>query len=299
MTLGEYLAIWLETYVEPFRRPSTVACYDRAARTLPRELTQRQLTELDGLNIQRALNHKALKHPRAAQLQFAMLHAALKRAQRLRLVDESPMMAVDKPLHKARKATVLSAEELRQYLSVAKNERVYPLLLCIALLGLRRGEALALTWSAISGEALRIEQQRLRQPGKGLQLVSLKSESSRRTLPIAPELRRDLDEWRQRQQVYAIGGYVCDATPEALAKAHKRVIAAAKLPAVTLHGLRHTMAALLAASGTPIKVLQGILGHAQYKLTADLYADHLTPEAFRYDLAKMAQVCNYQATGRV
>lgn len=294
MNTGEYFAIWLETYIEPFRRPSTAACYRRAIDALPPALLELPLSSVDGLTLQRAINAKARKHPRAAQLQYTALHAALKKAEDLRLIDYDPMKAVEKPLHKAKKAVILNAEQLRRYLIAARSERVYPLLLLIALCGLRRSEALGLTWGAIRDNRVWIQQQRLRVPGIGLQAAPLKSDSSNRVLPLAPQIVHELALWRAAEGIRAYSGWVCDTTPETLAKAHKRVLAAERLPPVTLHGLRHTMATLMAADGTAIKVLQGILGHSQYRLTADLYADHLTEDLYAGDLSRMAtKICSF------
>ena len=89
-------------------------------------------------------------------------------------------------------------------------------------------------------------------------------------------------------RVRSIAGWVCDTTPEALRKQHQIALAVANLPPVTLHGLRHSMATAAAADGCPIKVLQGILGHARYQLTADLYADHLQPENYAPSMASLA-----------
>ncbi|MEG2596711.1 MAG: tyrosine-type recombinase/integrase, partial [Ruthenibacterium sp.] len=86
----------------------------------------------------------------------------------------------------------------------------------------------------------------------------------------------------------SIGGYVYDATPDALYHAHKRAIVSAGVPYVTPHGLRHSVASSMAATGTPIKVLQALLGHSRYQLTADLYADHIGIDAYRADMATFA-----------
>lgn len=52
-------------------------------------------------------------------------------------------------------------------------------------------------------------------------------------------------------------------------------VARVYLPAVTLHGLRHSVASAAVLSGVPVKSVQGWLGHASYAITADLYANHL------------------------
>ena len=44
------------------------------------------------------------------------------------------------------------------------------------------------------------------------------------------------------------------------------------LPPVTIHGLRHTSATLLIASGTNIRTISARLGHSQTSTTMNIYA---------------------------
>lgn len=44
---------------------------------------------------------------------------------------------------------------------------------------------------------------------------------------------------------------------------------------MTLHTLRHSAATLLLSMGVPLKVIQEILGHSSYSITADIYTDVL------------------------
>jgi TDG/mug DNA glycosylase family protein len=69
------------------------------------------------------------------------------------------------------------------------------------------------------------------------------------------------------------------------------LLAAAALPRVTLHDLRHSYATLSLRSGVPLKVVSEVLGHAGVGITADLYShvseDMQVPlvEAFTRSLA--------------
>lgn len=294
MLVGEYLDLWLDTYVKPFRAPSTAEGYRRAIDALPVQLLRMELTHLNGLHIQGAINRKACRHPRAAQLIYAMLSVAMHRAVRLRLIEANPMDGVDKPKHKAKRTDILTPEQLGQYLAAAASDEHYPLLLIMSTCGLRRGEALGLTWAAIDGDLLHVRQQRIKVQGMGLQVRPLKSHASNRDIPLPPVVIDQLRTWNQR----SLGGWIVDSTPDRLYHAHLAIIQAAQLPRISLHALRHSMAAAMAADGTPIKILQGILGHSHYQLTADLYADHLRPEAYRADLFRLSETVfgsiNYQ-----
>lgn len=285
MLTGNYLVQFLDAFVVPFRAPNTAACYRRAFQSLPASVLRTELPAITGLQLQAAINQQARTHPRAAQLTYTALHVAMARAVALGLLARSPMEGCQKPQHHAAKAAVLTADQLAQYIQTARAEAAYPLLLLMATCGLRRGEALGLRWDAVdlAKGVLHIRVQRMR-VHHGYQLRPLKSASSLRSLPLPAAVVRELAAIGVR----SFSGYVCDMTPEALAKAHRRVLDRAGLPRVTPHGLRHSMATAAAAQGCPMKILQAILGHSKYELTANLYADHLDADALAPHLASLA-----------
>lgn len=277
MLVGEYLDQYIDAFVRPFRAPNTMNCYRRAFQSLPVTVFGTDLQQLTGLQLQAAINNQARKHPRAAQLTFACLSAAMKKAVQLGMLQHNPLQGCLKPVHHAAKAAVLTPEQLAAYIDAARAEPTFPLLLLMATCGLRRGEALGLRWDRVDLQngVLQIDQQRMR-VHHGYQLRPLKSKASRRALPLPPPISEELRLIRVR----SFSGFVVDTTPEALARAHGRVLDRAQLPHVTPHGLRHSMATAAAAQGCPMKILQGILGHSKYELTANLYADHLSVDAY-------------------
>lgn len=290
MLTGDYLQLWLDTYITPRKRPNTAACYRRAIDALPLAVLRCELTDLNGLQLQAAINHQAARYPRAAQLTYTALHVAMGKAVALHLVPYSPMDGVEKPDHTPVRTAILTVEQLPAYLSAARSVPSWPLLLVMATCGLRRGEALGLTWAAVDWQAgtLAVTQQRGRVAGRGMQTAALKTGASARVLPLAGPVARELAAWRAGQAV--LTRWVLDTTPERLARDHASALAAAGLPHVTLHGLRHSMATAAAETGAPIKLLQGVLGHSSYKLTADLYADHVRPVAYGAVLDTMARM---------
>lgn len=289
MLTDDYLKLWLETFIVPRRRANTVACYRRAIDGLPQHVLQRELDQLNGLQLQAAINQQAARYPRAAQLTYTTLRLAFGKALALHLVARNPLDGVEKPEHSARKTAILSADQLPGYLAAARSVQGWPLLLLMATCGLRRGEALGLTWAAVNWQAgtLAITQQRGRVAGRGMQTAALKTRASARVLPLAGPVARELTAWRAAQSV--LTRWVLDTTPERLARDHAAALAAAGLPHVTLHGLRHSMATVAVEAGAPIKLLQGILGHSSYKMTADLYAAHLHSAAFTSAMDSVAR----------
>lgn len=63
--------------------------------------------------------------------------------------------------------------------------------------------------------------------------------------------------------------------PQAFSEAFERHAAAAKLPKLSLHGLRHTFATVALRAGVHPKVVSERLGHASVAFTLDTYTDAL------------------------
>ncbi len=64
--------------------------------------------------------------------------------------------------------------------------------------------------------------------------------------------------------------------PDTVTKRLRRLVRAAGLPWVKLHGLRHTHATLMLEAGVNIKIVQERLGHSSIAITGDVYS-HVTP----------------------
>lgn len=273
MTLGEWLETWLSLYVDPSGlAESTKACYHRAVNAIPTALASHDLTTLTALDLMPWLVSVARTHPRAAQLNRAMASKALKTARKLGLcpgcvIDQDTL---PKAPHRPKQTQILTIEQARTYLQAAKASPCYPLL-ALCLCGLRRGEALGARWSDLQDGYLMVTRQRIR-INRAYKVAPLKTSRSERGIRLPEQLLRELELCPR-----AITGWIVDTTPEKLQKEHRRILAMCRLPNVTLHGLRHTFAAAAAEQGRPMKHLQMALGHSKVKLTADLYADHLSP----------------------
>lgn len=75
--------------------------------------------------------------------------------------------------------------------------------------------------------------------------------------------------------------------PSSVEVSFERIRQAASLPAdLTVHALRHTYASILAARGVPAQWIQQQLGHANFRVTMDLYGGWL--QALRPELAALA-----------
>lgn len=195
--------------------------------------------------------------------------------------------ALVKPLPSKRpELTTLSGEQVQKLLSATAGD---PLAIAwqLACHGLRRGELAALRWDGVDLDAntLSIIDARLATAG-GSSTGEPKTASSRRTLPLPPELADALRRERKRQKQLRLqvgprwpdsGLVVVDDLgqpphPDTLTHAWRKALAAAKLPHVRLHDARHSCATLMHLSGVPAAVIAAWLGHTDARFTLATYA---------------------------
>lgn len=221
-------------------------------------------------------------YTRQAQLVQILVGAALKDAVRQRIIPWNPMDCVDRIQHKSKLTPWLTPDQSAQLLRSAREagDPLYPAWLLGLCCGLRRGEILGLKMSDVDFSAgwIHIRRQLVRVDGK-LMETTPKSAASIRDIPL-PEVLSDQLRFLARERIIL-------ATPDGLQAALDDACARANVPRITLHGMRHSMAAVAATEGIAIKDLQEIMGHAQYSTTADVYA-HVDRTAVRKAAGRVA-----------
>lgn len=61
-----------------------------------------------------------------------------------------------------------------------------------------------------------------------------------------------------------------------IVRAFPKILEEVGLPSIRFHDLRHSAATLLRSMGVDIKLIQEILGHSNFMITADIYS-HMLP----------------------
>jgi integrase len=164
--------------------------------------------------------------------------------------------------------------------------------LAAAMTGLRQSELLGLRWRDVDWTAQRI---RVRNAWvRGEHSVEGKSDlSTRRSVPMADRLARELDHW-SRRTLYGADDDLVFAHPQSarpldrtkLTRRFKAACIEAGVRPIRFHDLRHTFATRLAASGQPMRTIQEFLGHADSK-TTQIYA-HYAPSAHEVEMVNAA-----------
>ncbi len=249
----------------------------------------RTITLRDCEQLHRHVQEQTAKSSRAktgrstANMALGVLKQLLTYAEKHRYIASNPARHV-KP-HSASfeerrrkvEGDVLTADELRALFEKAEGEW-RPLLMLAALTGLRRGEVLGLQWGDVDWQRSRVHVRRQLNNGK---LADPKTPNALRSVPLAPELVRELKPWKLKCPKGELdlvfpnpeGGPMSTQTLDA---ALARTLRRAGLRRITMHALRHTFASTLISSGVSIKTAQRLLGHANIQMTLQTYA-HMLP----------------------
>ncbi|WP_290456510.1 tyrosine-type recombinase/integrase [Muribaculum intestinale] len=177
-----------------------------------------------------------------------------------------------------------------------KTGRVSVLPVAMSIMtGMRIGETLALRWGDIDWThniiIVRRNVVKAYDPETKTEryfVGSPKTKQGYREIPMLPVLRRILREIGGKTP--DIGNYVVGNSGNptghgSVRDSYSRFLKRHRLPSINFHGLRHTYATLLVASGGDVKTISTLLGHSKVSLTLDLYV-HPTLESKRKTMNK-------------
>lgn len=298
VTTSGWISSWID--IRANRKnlaPSTVSGYRSILRKHIEPLIgDVALTELASEHVSLCISSVLAKgYERAAQLVYVLLSASMTYAVEKGVLPASPVSRDDKPFHHPEFTGWWNADEVARFVAANADDPFLPAWLLALACGLRRGELLGLQWRDIdqSQMVLRVRRQRILVDGVIYERPP-KSKAGIRDIPLTAELLDALTEHRRRQMQAGASKYIladgngAPVSARMIDLRHRAAIARAGVHYIPLHGLRHTMASLGAASGVPIKVMQGILGHATFKVTADIYT-HVDDTQRRRAVSQIAQ----------
>src|SRR5215471_11633004 len=218
--------------------------------------------------------------PSTATRALATLRSVLAFAVADGRVQHNAAAAVRKPTsgRARRDGKALSLEELRALTEACKG-RYRDVVPVLALAGLRWGELAGLQVGdrvSVPGPGLRLSRAVLASGGGGALYVDTLKNNRARTVPLVNELVPIVDRWSAGKRPDA---WLFDAPGGGPVRESnwKRSVgwlaakAAAGVPTLRVHDLRHTAASLWLGVGADPKVVQRMMGHATAAMTMDLY----------------------------
>lgn len=309
LTVAEWLNDWLEKAIKPpAKRPGTYRVYQSVVtRWLIPSLGAIRLQQLKAADIKRYYTSQELSVSTLAQ-HHAILHGALKAAVLEGLVLRNvASLVLGKPHqrkdHDHVAGNCWEADEARAFLASAKKAgHQFAALFALALdSGARKNELCGLQWADVDLDAETVTFVRqLVKPGRKPEFGPVKNDVPR-TVDIAPETIALLREHKRAQaelkmrnrvayhdlgMVFAKEWGDLHGREDSLGlplqsnklgqREYARILKAANVKRITIHGLRHTSATLMLKAGVPPQVVQRRLGHKRIEITLGIYA-HVLP----------------------
>lgn len=202
------------------------------------------------------------------------LRTALTWAQKRRMIPLAPH--IERPPKPAPRDRWLTHAEIERLLAAATVPHIVLAIRLMLSTGARVGAVLDLEWRRVDLDRRQID----------LRINADGPRKGRAVVPINPGLHAALTEAREA----ALTDYVIEWGGERVRSIRKGFLtacAAARLPGVGPHVLRHTAGVHMAAAGVPMEQIGQFLGHSNMAITYSTYArfapDHLADAASALD----------------
>lgn len=240
--------------------------------------------------------------PRSLRLHKNILFQTLTEAVKGGLLPSNPCQHVVLPKSVRYESHFYTADQLNQFFQAIRDEPLYPLLKITAIYGLRRSEVLGLKWDSIDFDAGTVTiRHTVSKVTKAVEKDKTKNATSYRSFPLTEEARTifqtaQAEEKENRRlcgRQYQENDYVFKwddgrpYSPDYITKKFPALLKAHGMPHIRLHELRHSCASLLINAGFTLKDVQEWMGHADIKMTANIYG-HLDVSRKQTMAAKLA-----------
>ncbi len=297
LLFGDYLAQWIEI-AKPNLQVSTYSAYKNKIKHIATYFNERGITlqNIKPTDIQAyyAWLMENGKTVQACTHAHIIIRRALEIAYRTDLIPVNPAAKVEKPKSPKYEAKYYDLKQLRTLFECLKGDKYELMYKMTAFYGLRRSELCGMKWNSIDFENNTITlNSSVVQTCVNNKLVLIKKDimknaSSKRTMPLIPEIKEallELKDKQERNKAYFKNGYnqqhldyvwVDDigklVNPNTVTCHFKSFLAQHDLPKIRFHELRHSCASLLIACGVSLKEIQEWLGHSAISTTADIYS---------------------------
>ena len=306
-TVAEWLRTWFALYAKPNIRPTTARSYQGSMELhiIPR-IGCIKLNKLTGRDIQKLYkdlmeNGRLRKAQKSKQPGLSsttvrgihmMLHNALDRAVKERLILRNPTEDCVIPKVQKQEMKILHPEDMKAYLEAAEKRGVLPMFYLELVSGIRKGELVALRWEDLDVEhrTISVSKQALGGLGKELVVNRPKTENSIRAISIPQDA---VDLLVQAHEKHPENPYLFPSPltggmyhPDSVVNLHKKILKDAGLEHIRFHDLRHTFATMALQNGVDVKTVSNMLGHYDAGFTLRTYT-HATRQMQQQAAEKM------------
>ena len=316
MTVSQWIDIFLRTYRSRVNE-AYLKSDERPYRRLEAVLGRMRLLDVRESHLQDALNDVSGMSFSTVDKYRQAIQRLFERARKNKLIADNPAADLIMPPFVKGSHRALERWEIELILDNwnTKASHAGPWMMLMLLCGLRRGEMMALTWDAVDLVNRTLEVRRVAVIRKNHVKIEerAKTDAGLRTLPLCKVLCDALLTVPEEKRI----GYVClsakglpltesayERGAETFCRVLERILNGEpptqrgrrtdverkktekekdlplkerKVFSFTAHDLRHTYATALYDAGVPVKAAQYFLGHADIRITLELYT-HLSKE---------------------
>ncbi|MCD8206555.1 MAG: site-specific integrase [Bacteroidales bacterium] len=231
-----------------------------------------------------------------------VMYQTLDLAVREEIIPGNPCALVKLPPSEPFESSFYTADQISKLLDCVKDDVLYPTIKLTAVYGLRRSEVLGLKWDSVDFESGLITiKHTVSKVTKVVLKDKTKNRTSRRSFPLLPEIRDLLLELKEKEnenrklygRVYNENDYILKwdngtpINPDFVTSHFQKLLKDHHLPHIRFHELRHSCASILLNDGCTLKDVQEWMGHADIKMTANIYG-HLDVARKQYLADRMS-----------
>ncbi|WP_142392599.1 tyrosine-type recombinase/integrase [Mycobacterium sp. 3519A] len=226
--------------------------------------------------------------PKTVRNIHAFLHRALADAVAWKQLTDNPASSVKPPRLPRTRRTVWTAKEIQKFLASVRRDRFAALFVLELTTGIRRGQVCGLKWSDVDLDAgtVTVHDNRVVVGGQAVDKAGGKTRNADQTISIDRATTAALKQWRTVQDserdffgnAYHPGHFVFTYQdgrplhPDSIRQRFDRLAAAAGLPRITFHDLRHSYATGALRAGVSPKIVSERIGHANIGFFLETYA---------------------------
>lgn len=310
MTVDAWFEYWIKEIKEKTVRWSTLNAYkDRYNKNIKEVIGEMIISEVKPMHCQNVLNvmdnngYAGTSMDRTKVTMSAMFSDACENG----LISSNPITkSVKCPKKKNKNTRVLTLEEQKKFLGVAKESVNYNHFMFILQTGVRSSELRGLKWDDIDFQNRIIHIRRnVTYDSNNSRFITgeLKTSSGQRDIPMTKtvyevlmELKHQKEKRKQKVVSFEFADHVfLNCNGKLLPNSNydrylARLCEKAGIEKISMHTLRHTFATRCIESGMKPKTLQKILGHANISITMDLYV-HVTEDEKEKEMKKFEEMC--------
>ena len=288
-TVGEWAEEWRDTYKANLREHTKMNYKNAWNNHIRPLLDTKPLKAVLPVDVQNVMNAVSGKSEDLQRKVLDTMRQMFDAAIHNRLVAINPCTGIKITPHaKNKRIKVLSPEQQKELLTAVTEPRARLFCALGLYCGLRREEILGAQWGDIDGGKITVNRAVTFLKNQQDENHELKSDAAHRSIPIPGPLADILAEY-PKKGIYLITNA---AGGEMTLTAYRRLwghVTGTVGFHVHAHMLRHSYATALYRAGVDLKTAQYLLGHADIKMTAEVYT-HIANEQIDDAAAKIEAV---------